>query len=134
MSNQKKHNILITSFGFKYSPPPDATFLFDARCLPNPFWEDSLKPLTGQDEAIKQYFEQFESVQKLVQGLEDYVALWLTHFEPSVAEQVIIAVGCTGGQHRSVYLTENLAGRLNNRLPEQFLIQTAHRDQVHWNQ
>lgn len=127
-----QHIVDFVSFGFKHSEPPAASFLFDARSLPNPFWEAPLKTFCGKDESIQQYFQQFEPVQKLIKTLEDSLMTWLTEFEASLPETITIAIGCTGGQHRSVYLAQTLADRLELKLPEQFTVEVRHRDKPYW--
>ncbi|WP_459827685.1 RNase adapter RapZ [Hydrogenophilus islandicus] len=99
------------SFAFKQGVPLDADILFDARCLPNPYYDLALRPLTGKDPAV----QAFLAAQPLVQQMEEEIAAFLTRWLPCYsAEQrsyLTVAIGCTGGQHRSVYLAERLAAR-----------------------
>lgn len=102
-------SILFESFGYKNGVPTDADFVFDARCLPNPHWEPKLRPLTGLDPEVAQFLQQQEPVEKMFQSIKDFLATWLPSFAAENRSYMTIAVGCTGGQHRSVYLTQRLA-------------------------
>ncbi len=102
-------SILFQSFGFKHGIPQDADFVFDVRCLPNPHWEPGLRPLTGRDEAVQRYLEQQPGVARMFTHLRDFLAEWIPQFERENRSYLTVAIGCTGGQHRSVYLAEQLA-------------------------
>ena len=102
-------SILFESFGFKNGVPTDADFVFDTRCLPNPHWEPKLRPLTGRDTEVAQFLQQQEQVEKMYQNIKDFLATWIPSFAAENRSYMTIAIGCTGGQHRSVYLTERLA-------------------------
>lgn len=102
-------SLLFTSFGFKHGVPKDTDYVFDVRCLPNPHWEPRLRPLTGRDAAVRDYLESQASVELMYTNIRDFVAAWLPSFEREGRSYLTIAIGCTGGQHRSVYLTERLA-------------------------
>lgn len=109
-------SILIQSFGFKHSVPTDSDFLFDVRCLPNPHWEPSLRPLTGQDAEVQEFLKN----QPDVIDMYEHICKMLEHWVPKFAEQnryyLTVSIGCTGGQHRSVYIAE----RLNQYLRTKF--------------
>ena len=101
-------SILFQSFGFKHGAPSDADFIFDTRCLPNPHWEASLRPLTGLDEMVIQYLDDQEWVKEMKQQIIEFLDIWIPRFEQENRSYMTIAIGCTGGQHRSVYMTESL--------------------------
>jgi UPF0042 nucleotide-binding protein len=97
------------SFGYKHGVPKDADFVFDTRCLPNPYWEKDLRLLTGKDKAVIEFLETQGLAKDLYTQLKDFVSYWAPHFEASNRSYLCFAIGCTGGQHRSVYLAEKLA-------------------------
>jgi RNase adapter protein RapZ len=102
-------SILFQSFGFKHGVPADADFVFDVRCLPNPHWEPALRPLTGRDQPVAEYLEAQPQVEQMYVHIRDFLAHWIPAFERDNRSYLTIAIGCTGGQHRSVYLSERLA-------------------------
>jgi RNase adapter protein RapZ len=109
VSNDHKHiTLLFTSFGFKHGIPLDADFVFDVRCLPNPHYDALLRPKTGQDQAVKDFLKQQPAVDAMYQDIQKFVEKWLPLFIQENRSYLTIAIGCTGGQHRSVYLTETL--------------------------
>ncbi len=97
------------SFGYKHGVPKDADFVFDTRCLPNPYWEKDLRLFTGKDKAVIEFLEAQDLAKDLYTQLKDFVSYWTPHFEASNRSYLCFAIGCTGGQHRSVYLAEKLA-------------------------
>ncbi|MEM1435058.1 MAG: RNase adapter RapZ [Pseudomonadota bacterium] len=101
-------SLMFHSFGFKYGVPVDADFVFDVRCLPNPHWVDGLRALTGLDAPVERYLEQQELVNRMFGDISQFVERWLSCFEENHRTYLTIGVGCTGGQHRSVYLAERL--------------------------
>ncbi|NRA54570.1 MAG: RNase adapter RapZ [Gammaproteobacteria bacterium] len=108
----KKSNelvIVFESFGFKYGLPRDVDFVFDVRFLPNPHWIPELKPYTGLDRPVIEYFEQQAVVAKFQQHIEYFITTWLPDIERNNRSYLTIAIGCTGGQHRSVYIAQQLA-------------------------
>lgn len=107
--------IVFESFGFKHGMPTDADFMFDVRSLPNPHYEKHLKLLTGQDTAIKEYFAQYPEVDAMVADIGDFLQKWLPNIDKENRSYVTIAIGCTGGQHRSVYIVEALSKRFAHR-------------------
>lgn len=110
--------VAVQSFGFSKGVPVDADYVFDARCLPNPHWDDELRPLTGRDRPVAEWLEQEPMVDELARDLETFLLRWLPAHEASHRSFVTIAVGCTGGRHRSVYLAERLAAALREAFPE----------------
>lgn len=102
-------SILFQSFGFKHGLPKDADFVFDVRCLPNPHWEPSLRPLTGRDEPVAAYLSGFKDVTVMINYIRDFFVRWIPEMDKSNRSYLTIAIGCTGGQHRSVYIAEQLA-------------------------
>lgn len=108
-------SIMLQSFGFKHGAPSNADFMFDARCLPNPHWQPELRPLTGRDEAVASFLGKDLQVQAMISQLSDFLTRWIPCFEGEGRSYLTIAVGCTGGQHRSVYLVEQLTKFLNSQ-------------------
>lgn len=106
-SNQKV-TVIIKSFAFKRGVPFDADFVFDARCLPNPYWEKELRPYTGQDKPVIQFFSQQPLVDEYLTDLCAFSKKWINKFEVNDRSYITVAIGCTGGRHRSVYLAEAL--------------------------
>ena len=102
-------SILFESFAYKRGVPPDADFVFDTRCLPNPHWVPELRPLSGKDAAVKAYFEADPQVGIYLQQIIAFIDTWLPRFEAETRSYLTVAFGCTGGNHRSVYLAESLA-------------------------
>lgn len=110
IDNESDHklSLLFQSFGFKHGLPSDTSFVFDVRCLPNPHWVPELRPLTGQDTAVQEYLGQQEMIQKMIQSIITYIDQWLPAFDEENRRYMTICIGCTGGQHRSVYIVEQL--------------------------
>ena len=101
--------LLFQSFGFKHGIPLDADLVFDVRCLPNPHYDPLLQHLTGQDQAVIEFLQNTPDVQKMFNDISKFVADWLPSFIADNRSYLTVAIGCTGGQHRSVYLAEKLA-------------------------
>ena len=101
--------LLFTSFGFKHGIPLDADFVFDVRCLPNPHYDLQLRELTGRDAKIQAFLESHASVHDMLQDIRHYVEKWLPCFVTDNRSYLTVAIGCTGGQHRSVYFVEQLS-------------------------
>jgi UPF0042 nucleotide-binding protein len=101
--------ILFQSFGFKKGVPEDADFVFDVRCLPNPHWVPELRPLTGNDRPVIEFMESQTEVAAMLADLNGFLARWIPAFLASNRSYLTIAIGCTGGQHRSVYLCNQLS-------------------------
>ena len=117
--------LVFESFGFKHGIPADADYVFDARFLPNPFWEKELKPYTGLDQPVKDFLASQPIVTKFIWQINSFMMTWLPHLERNNRSYVTIAIGCTGGKHRSVYIAELLT---ENFRKEQKDVQTHHRD------
>jgi len=101
--------LLFTSFGFKHGIPLDADFVFDVRCLPNPHYDPLLRDLTGQDEKVRAFLEDHATVHDMLNDIRIYVEKWLPCFVMDNRGYLTVAIGCTGGQHRSVYFVEQLS-------------------------
>lgn len=108
-------SITFESFGFKHGIPGDADFVFDARSLPNPYWEPTLRSLTGRDVEVIQYLESHTSVAQLIDDIDRFVEARVPEYQASSRGYLTVAVGCTGGQHRSVYIVDRLAARFATR-------------------
>ena len=118
-------SLLFLSFGFKYSLPRNADLVFDVRCLPNPHWSQTLRTLTGNDQAVIDFLEKQESVNDMYNSVLGYLEHWLPAYEASNRSYLTVAIGCTGGQHRSVYLCNKLKQRFNKTLGD---VQCQHRE------
>jgi UPF0042 nucleotide-binding protein len=114
-------SLLFESFAYKRGVPSDADFVFDARCLPNPHWDPQLRPLSGRDPAVHEYFSRHPEVEAYTDEVHAFLKRWIPHFEAEHRNYVTIGFGCTGGRHRSVYLAERLAERFRDER-EQVLI------------
>jgi UPF0042 nucleotide-binding protein len=110
-----KVSILLQTFGFKHGVPRDADFVIDVRCLPNPHWQPDLRPLTGLDDAVMRFLEDSPDVLEMRDDLTSFFDRWIPRFESDGRSYLTIAIGCTGGQHRSVYMGEHLRGHLASR-------------------
>lgn len=106
---EKELNWVFESFGYKYGVSKDADFVFDARFLPNPHWIAELRPYTGQDQPVADYLGSQPEVMKYLWQLENLLITWMPHLERNNRSYVTVAIGCTGGQHRSVFIAEQLA-------------------------
>ena len=107
--------LLFESFGFKQGLPLDADWVIDARMLPNPHYDPALRPLTGRDAPVAQYLEAQEPVQRLYADVSAFLERWLPDMVRDNRNHVTVAIGCTGGRHRSVYLTERLAAHFGQK-------------------
>jgi RNase adapter protein RapZ len=106
------------SFGYKHGIPGDADFVFDVRSLPNPYWEQSLRHLTGRDAAVVEYLAGHPAVNAMVAALEEFLTQRIAEFARANRSYLTIAVGCTGGQHRSVFIAERLAEHFRQSYPQ----------------
>jgi UPF0042 nucleotide-binding protein len=102
-------SVLFLSFGFKHGVPRDADFVFDVRCLPNPHWDQHLRPLTGLDRPVQDFLACDALVQEMYVALREFLESWIPRFQAESRSYLTVALGCTGGQHRSVYMAERLA-------------------------
>lgn len=108
-SSDKDLKIVFQSFGFKYGLPLDADYVFDVRFLPNPHWNPELRPLTGLDEPVASFLSKHNEVNNFIYLTRNYIETWLPMLEQNNRSYLTVAIGCTGGKHRSVYITEQLA-------------------------
>jgi len=111
----ERMTLTVESFGFKRGVPLDADIVFDARCLPNPYWDPALRDATGRDASIIAFLDGYPVVAEMLDDILVWVQRWLPHYRASQRSYLTLAIGCTGGQHRSVYLAERLADRLASR-------------------
>jgi RNase adapter protein RapZ len=109
LQTRQNISLLFQSFGFKYGVPNDADFVFDMRCLPNPHWELELRTLTGCDLAVQNFLSVQPKVQQMQRHLIEFLEVWIPQFIADNRSYLTLALGCTGGQHRSVYMAEQLA-------------------------
>jgi len=117
----------VVSFGHKHGNPSDADFVFDVRCLPNPYWEKSLREKTGVDQEVIDFLKSSPSTIAMIDQLYNFLTEWLPAFEAENRSYITIAIGCTGGRHRSVYVAEQLAEKLKN---DDSRVHLRHRDLI----
>jgi len=108
-------SVLCESFGYKYGIPGDADFVFDARSLPNPYWDPNLRPLSGHDAPVAAYLEAQPAVANFIEDIVRFIEARLPEHQAANRRYLTLAVGCTGGQHRSVYIVEQIAARIAAR-------------------
>ncbi len=118
--------LFLESFGFKHGIPLDADFVFDVRCIPNPFYDPKLRTLTGRDPEIIRFLESIPMTQRMFEDIHQFISNWAPDFIRDNRTALTIAIGCTGGQHRSVYLAESLARALQSR----HAVRVIHRELV----
>ncbi len=109
--DRSRITLLFESFGFKHGLPLDADYVFDVRCLPNPFYEPALRPFTGKDQPVVDFIESQEAAISMLADIRYFIEKWLPCFIRDNRAYLTVAIGCTGGQHRSVYFAEKLAER-----------------------
>lgn len=119
--------LLIQSFGFKNGMPADADFIFDVRCLPNPYWEPTLRALTGRDPAVGEYLQSSSEVLAMIHDIMAFLTTWVPRFEADNRSYLTVYIGCTGGRHRSVYIAEQL---VQHAKMSKMDVQIRHRDLV----
>ena len=117
--------IAVESFGFKKGTPTDTDFIFDVRCLPNPYWIPELKEYSGQDAEVSQYLESQEDVQKMIDSISRFLDEWIDCFRRGSRSYLTISIGCTGGRHRSVFVADQIKLKLD-KLHSQVMVR--HRD------
>ncbi len=117
--------LLFESFGYKHGVPADADFVFDLRCLPNPHWEPALRALSGLDPGVVEFLHGQADVERMVEELTVFLESWIACFEAEHRSYLTVALGCTGGQHRSVYISERLAQHFRT---ERDSVLVRHRD------
>lgn len=113
-SAKSRLTLVFETFGFKKGLPTDAELVFDVRCLSNPYYDKALRPLTGRDAPVIEFIEQDTRSAELLNDIEQYLRKWLPNYLMEQRSYVTVAIGCTGGQHRSVYIAETLAKRLGS--------------------
>jgi RNase adapter protein RapZ len=111
-------SVLFESFGFKHGIPGDADFVFDARSLPNPYWHPTLRPLTGQDDAVVHFLAGQAAVTRFIDEVATFIEARIPEHQDANRRYLTIAIGCTGGQHRSVYIAEQLTARIAKQWPQ----------------
>jgi UPF0042 nucleotide-binding protein len=124
-SQASRMSILIKSFGFKKGAPVDADIMFDMRMLPNPHWDPLLRPRTGQDEAVKTFLESHAITMDVRKDIVSSMTRWIPQYQASQRAYLTVAIGCTGGKHRSVYMAEAIASDLRHQFPQ---VALQHRD------
>jgi UPF0042 nucleotide-binding protein len=107
-NKDEKLTLLFQSFGFKNGAPTDSDFVFDVRCLPNPHWEPKLRPLTGLDEDVVEFLQSQGEVQEMMDHIEGFLQNWIPRFKQQNRCYLTVSIGCTGGQHRSVFIAQQL--------------------------
>lgn len=120
--------VLVQSFGFKHGVPVDSDFVFDVRCLANPYWDTSLRSMTGLDQPVQQFLDAEADTQALFQDLNGLLERWLPRFRHNNRSYMTVSIGCTGGQHRSVYMAELLGSQLRQHYPN---VQIRHTELLH---
>jgi UPF0042 nucleotide-binding protein len=118
-------SILFESFGFKHGIPTDADYVFDVRHLPNPYWNESLRAFTGLDSEVQLFLNSHDVVAEMRKSISDFLSQWTDRLIAANRSYMTIAIGCTGGQHRSVYLAEQLATEYRMKYPN---VQVRHRE------
>lgn len=113
---QSKLSLLFHSFGFKNGAPADSDFVFDVRCLPNPHWEPNLRAFTGQDPEVIAFLQDQEDVQQMLDHIKNYLRFVIPKFIKQNRYYITVSIGCTGGQHRSVYIAETLHDEFRDEL------------------
>lgn len=107
--------LVLLSFAYKAGVPADADMVFDVRCLPNPYWEEGLRALTGKDPEVVSFMESQPQAAAMVQSLSAFLRQWVPAFEGGTRACLTVAVGCTGGRHRSVFVAERIGAVLMPR-------------------
>lgn len=130
IDNQIVVNLL--SFGFKYGSPIDADFVFDVRILPNPHWNPELRTSTGLDAEVAAFFADCPEVAEMTDDIDKFLTRWLPEFLHNNRHTVTVAIGCTGGKHRSVFITDNLQRRLAETMPQGIKVLAKHREKNRW--
>ena len=124
--------INLLSFGFKYGSPIDADFVFDVRILPNPHWNATLRSATGLDTEVATFFADYPEVSEMSNDIATFLTRWLPDFLHNNRHTVTVAIGCTGGKHRSVFITECLKHHLTKHLPKALTVVAKHREKSRW--
>jgi len=125
-----RNPLLLTfeSFAFKEGVPRDADLVFDVRCLPNPHYDPALRPLTGKDQPVANWLKSFADVENMIDDIEGFIRKWLPRYTEDTRSYLTVAVGCTGGKHRSVYIVESLAKRFTAQ--QHLLVRHRHQPEI----
>ncbi len=110
--------IVLQSFGFKHGIPSDSDFMFDVRCLPNPYWQPNLRNLSGKDTAVMNYLGSCSEVDNMIQSIIEFMQKWIPLFEEENRSYLTLSIGCTGGHHRSVYCVNQIAHQLGKLMQQ----------------
>lgn len=124
-NTDKDLSLLFESFGYKFGVPTDADYVFDVRCLANPYWEPHLRAHTGKDNKVEEFLTKHPQTNQLIEDIRNFLDTWLPHFATDNRNYMTIAIGCTGGQHRSVYIVEQLATYFRKQHKQ---VQVRHRE------
>ncbi|MDO6564068.1 RNase adapter RapZ [Amphritea sp. 1_MG-2023] len=122
---EQQLSLQFESFGYKHGIPLDVDFTFDVRCLPNPYWLPQLRGLSGQNQPVIEFLEQQTEVQEMLADITQFLEKWLPSFEKNNRSYISIGIGCTGGQHRSVFISERLAVHFRTTMDN---VQIRHRE------
>ena len=115
--NEGRLSIMFESFGFKHGIPGDADFVFDVRSLPNPYWEPHLRAQNGRDTQVIAFLESNDAVGRMIDDIAGFLERWIPEYQRTNRSYLTVAIGCTGGQHRSVYITDKLAAHFGAKYP-----------------
>lgn len=127
VAHQKDHTcqVMIKSFGFKHGMPSEADFIFDVRCLPNPYWQPNLRSFSGTDPAVIEFLQSQPEVNLMVEDIHGFLENWIPKFAADNRSYLTVGIGCTGGQHRSVYIAEKIVQAISKG---SYQVQIRHRD------
>ncbi|ALH94307.1 RNase adapter RapZ [Acinetobacter equi] len=120
--------VILQSFGYKHGIPLDADYVFDVRHLPNPHWDIELRKYSGLDGPVQKFLGSNQQTNEMFQDIYNFLEKWLPAFEEGHRHYITISIGCTGGQHRSVFIVD----RLQKALQKNWSIQVLHREMKHW--
>ena len=120
--------LILQSFGYKHGIPLDADYVFDVRHLPNPHWELELRKFSGLDQPVQEFLQKSDQVEDMFNDIYHFLGKWLPTFSEGHRHYMTVSIGCTGGQHRSVYIVD----RLKKALEAKWSIQVLHREMKHW--
>ena len=120
--------VILQSFGYKHGIPLDADYVFDVRHLPNPHWDLELRKYSGLDVPVQEFLQQSPQTHEMIHDIQQFLQKWLPAFAEGHRHYITISIGCTGGQHRSVYIVD----RLKKALEAKWSIQVLHREMKHW--
>jgi len=124
VADRTRMTLVVESFGWKSGPPLDADFVFDTRFLPNPHYDPRLRPQTGHDPEVVSFLERETQASLLIEDIQRFLQRWLPRFVLDQRASITVAIGCTGGRHRSVYVADQLA----ERFASEYRVVLRHRD------